>query len=488
MKDSQEITTATVETTPVPGDCLAGAWIIEKVLSADSGLFAARARSASGEGCAIVFTIDDIGVEPSLDGSLAEIFGTVRRVLRDERFGRILVDEVPEGPSLAERIADGASIPLGLRGELQRRLREVHHAGGAHGALSPQLVVLGPGELAMAGWGLSPADSQESRARDAAALSALLGASSMAAAENEATGAQREREPTGSVTSQSGGSVASLRAAIVSDHLPTLRRAYDGWLESGGDAQDTDALRARDALQRLETKVAGLMAEAERLLTRNDVLGATAVCREAIRLGAEEQAEPLLKRARKQAHTALNHDWFDRRRLLWIGAAAVFAVILTVTIARWAIRSSAEQQQLRQQVEGVSRREGARQATQMLFGLRVRKGAPQSVDDLLGTQLQRTLEEERARLVKLRSGVVAQGARPLQADELSERALAQLEKIATSSLDQPGLETQFQRALVQLDRAASLYTVSSTMTAVEAAQAVDGLLAGDPVFGPGGAR
>jgi hypothetical protein len=66
--------------------------------------------------------------------------------------------------------------------------------------------------------------------------------------------------------------------------------------------------------------------------------------------------------------------------------------------------------------------------------------------------------------------------------------LSQLEKIATSSLDQPGLETLFQRALVQLDRAASLYTVSSTMTAVEAAQAVDGLLAGDPVFGPGGAR
>ncbi len=489
MKDAQEtVTTATVTSTPSVGDSLAGAWVIERVLPADSGIFTARARSASGDGCALVFTIDDPEVEPSLDGSLAEIFGTVRRVLRDERFGRIVVDEVPEGPSLAERIAAGTAIPLGLRGELQRRLRDAHQAGGAHGALGPHVVVLGPGELAIAGWGLGRSDAPESRARDTAALSAMLGGRSLTSAEHEATGAQREREDTGAISAQGGGSAASLRAAIVSDHLPTLRRAYDGWVESGGDAQDVDALRARDALQRLETKVQGLLADAERLLSRNDVLGATAVCREAIRLGAEEQAEPLLKRARKQAHTALNHDWFDRRRMLWIGAAALLTILAVISVVRWAMRSSAEELQLRQQVEGVSRREGARQATQMLFGLRVRRGAPQSVDELLASQLQRTLEEERARLVKLRSGAVAQGARPLQADELSERALQQLEQVATSNLDQPGLETQFQRALVQLDRAATLYTVSSTMTAVEAAQAVDSLLSGDSVFGVGGAR
>lgn len=473
--------TATTPVSPRVGELLAESWRVEAILPSRSGMVALWAKRDAVDGRALIFLLDESGPQPLLKPELAELFGTVRHVLRDEQFGPLVIDEVPDGPSLAERLAQGGAIPLGLRGELQRRLRDAHHAGGAHGALGPEWIVLGAGELSLAGWGLSCRDLSEARARDVAALAALLGT----AAEHESTGALREREDTGALPP--GSAAASLRAAIVSDHLPTLRRAFESWTQTGGDPQDPHAVRARDALGRLEAKVAGLIADAERMLGANDVLGATAVCREAIRLGAEEQAEPLLRRARKQARSALQHDWFDRRRLITLGSIGLGLLLGGVLTVRWMMSASADEQRLRGEIEAVSRRQGAREAAQLLFGMLGRRGTPAVAEDLLAAQLELTAQEERARLVKLRSAAVAQGARPLQADEWSDRALSQLDQLASSNLAQPGLVTQFQRTLAQLDRAAALYQVSSDLTATEAAQAVDGLLAEDPVFG-GGSR
>jgi hypothetical protein len=475
--NSSAPTNLTAPVEPAIGESIAGAWIVQQALTREPRPIY-LAHGVTGDTRAALVLLDDADAEPSLSPQLSDLFGTTRRVLRDERFGRVVVDEIPQGPSLAERLSSGQSIPLGVRGELQRRLREAHHADGAHGALQPELIILGVGELAIAGWGLDLSDRSAARARDTAALSALLGRVAALSAGD-----------TGVVSGDDGArsnALNGLRAAIVSDHLPTLRRAFESWNESGGDDRDPDVVRARDALTRLEAKVAGLLSQAERLLESNDVLGATAVCREAIRLGAEDQAEPLLKRARRQAKSTLSAAWYQQPRYRWGAAAIAVVLVVLFAVVRWSIGNSEARQRLAAEVDGVARREGARQAAVMLFGMQSRQPESAHVEQLLAEQLQQTAAQERARLVALRNTAVEQGGRPLEADEESQRVLRDLEQIAASALDTPGLATQFQRALIQVERVAAMYQVSSGLSAEDAAAAVDALLADDAAFGPGG--
>lgn len=484
--------TMTAPASPGAGERLAGVWEVTARIAADQPWPAFEVRHSTGDGRALAFLLPDEAFEPSLDLRLAEIFGTTRRVLRDERYGRIVVDEVPDGAFLDSRLSSGATIPLGLRNEIQRRVRESHHAGAAHGALSPQWIVLGSGELALPGWGLDQHDLSQARARDAAALAALAGAAPAATHETPAGPSHgptvAAAEPRGAIGAERSVSsaelsslAASLRAAIVSDHLPTLRRAYESWVAAVVDPEDGDGVRARDALARLEGKVDGLLQEARRLLERHDLLGATALCREAIRLGAEEEAEPLLRQARRQAKSMLQPGRYARLR--WPLAAVV--VLLVVICGWWLGRARGESVAviaLRQEVATLASQSGARAAVQALFAARGRSELDDVRGALLVAQMKHSAQEERQALLALRESVVQQGGRPAEADTLAERTLAELDVLASGDLDQPGVEAQYQRIVMNLDRAVSLYQVSTEISAAQAARAVDLLLAQDPIF------
>ncbi len=487
------------------GSRLAGSWVVERRLADVGGLPALLAQGVDG-GRAILFVLPDAAADPVLDEGEAARWGTVRHVVRDPEHGRVVVDEVPEGALLSDRLALGMTPSQGLVDELARRLREMHRKTGAHGQLAPDRVVIGPEGPSVAGWGLGSEDVEQRRGRDLAWISRLAGLAGskprrgpdeensptgIVAAANEnaptETGPREvtaETAPTGPVAD--GPGTHRLQAAILSGHIPTLRQALDEWAAGGGRADEPAVLRARDALGRLEKKVETALEDARKRIAEGDPLGAVAPCREAVRLGAEAEAEPLLKQARRQAKQMVaTPRRAPSTRTLYVAGAGVAALFVVVALVL-ALKPSGSTKRLRAEAEAAASRDGERAAVLLLLGHRERGEDSSALDALLTEHLATLGRDERERLTRLRRESVAQGARPRDVDGQTEDALRRLGDVISSGVDAPALKPRLQQALLQLDRAAMLYRTSTRLGVADAARAAERLIAEDPVFG--GAR
>ncbi|GAB4223188.1 MAG: hypothetical protein Kow0062_22780 [Acidobacteriota bacterium] len=444
-----------------PGTAIAGSWRVERSLGEHGGVAFHLLRAEDGAGLAIAARAPVEAGEPAVDEEQAAFWGTVRRVLRDERLGRIVLDELPDGALLADRIAAGREAAAGPCARLEERVREAHRLGWAHGALAPELVVVGDEGLAVAGWGIAAGDPEDLKARDSSALAGL------------GAGAREPREAL---------STASLRAAIVSDHLPTLRAALEQWQRDGGSPVEPDALRAADALARLERRVAEQLGKARSMLERGDTLGAVACCREAIRLGAEQEAGPLLEAARRASRRQLSVRRLPSRQVLsGVALAAVILGLLAVALVL-ALREDPALAALRERVAAAEREQGLRAAVRLLIDARDGGRALEEVDVLLSRRLAALAEAERTRMVGLRADVVARGGRPRRADEIAEQALDQLEQLAGEGAGAAALSVRLDNILGEIDRAAVLYRASVALSVEEVEQGVEELIAIDPVL------
>ncbi len=453
---------------PPAGELLGGTWIVLEPVETPAPWPVVRLRGEDGTP-AIGVLLGDDGPDPVLDEKLAAHWNVSRRVLRDPVHGRVLVDELPDGPGIVDE-ADGLAPP-GAVDELSRKVQEAHRRGMPHGLLLPALVVRGPEGIAAAGWGILVEPREEAIARDLAAIGALEGSTGRVPAEGASPGAAAE---------------SVLRPALFSDHLPTLAAAIERAREAGVPEDDPLFVRARDALARLEGKVESCLASARERLERGDPLGAVAACREAIRLGAEEEAGPLLAEARRQARRMVGKPRVGRRAAR-VGAAG--AVLLLALAAAFLLSRGGNDDSglLVARAERMAEEQGAREAATFLLGRWRESGGPPSLEGPIETFLRRTAREERERLLALRREVVRRGGRPRRADRLADRALEELDRVAAAGLAQPNPDLRLARALLEVDRAASFYRAATVLTAAQAASAVDGLLRIDPVFAPDGA-
>jgi hypothetical protein len=455
-----------------PGAIIAGSWTLVSVLEPLGGIPAGLARG-SGCGVAIVFFLPDAAPAPGLDVDQEALWGTVRRVLRDETFGRVVVDEVPDGERLSERIAQGGGAALGALAELKKRVGQAHQRGWVHGLLASDRVVCGAEGVAAAGWGLVGEDTRDRVSQDQAALSALASAAGM-----------RERGPdepslTGPLIVDQSPEAAALRAATRADHLPGLRQALELWRQGGGSDEHQDARRAADALARLERKVATHLDQAAAMLQAGDPLGAVAACREAIRLGAsEDEAGPLMRQARKQARRLVGGGRLPSRRMLAAAAAGVVALGLVVIVALGALRPSPEEGKARTEAMMRAARDGERGAAIWLAEQREGGQHGAWLDALIANHLDRMVKQERDRLVAHKRDAVAQGGVPQEADQLARGALAELEEVAQRR-DDAALATRLKSTVVALDRAAASFRGGLRLGANEAARAVEQLVAAD---------
>ncbi|UCF66342.1 MAG: hypothetical protein JSV80_11150 [Acidobacteriota bacterium] len=458
--------TATAPVQPEIGEPLAGGWRVERLLGEHERILAVLAQGDAGAR-ALCFVLPADSPDPELDDTVAAGWGSTRVVLRDERWGRVVVDEIGEGPLLCDRLQRGSIPPQAWMDELRRRVNAQHRRGALHGQLRPELIAISPGGPQIGGWGLVAASAEELEAIDATALAQIAGAAGEGSAE--------QRGP-------------ALRAAIVSDHLPTLRRAIEQHqLSQGSDAwrgstSDKDLARALDALTRIEQKVATQLAEARHRLDEGDPLGAVAACREAIRLGAEDEAEPLLRQARRQARRMLNRRGLAVSARGWIVGAAALVVLAACGFALLVAggRSNGEPS-LESVVARHAAAGGPRAAVRALLSLYERGELPPSGHDLLSEQLRQLASSERQRLVELRRDAVAQGARPRAADPLAEQALDEMDGLARE-FQPSGLAGRLTQALSHVDRAASLYRASLGLSPEEAMRAVEQLILDDRVF------
>lgn len=455
---------------PPAGELLGGSWIVLEPVETPAPFPVVRLRGEDGTP-AIGVLLGDDGPDPVLDEDLAALWNVSRRVLRDPVHGRVLVDELPEGPGIVDD-ADGIAPP-GPVEELSRKVQEAHRRGVPHGLLVPALVVRGPEGVAAAGWGILVDPREEAVARDLAALGALEGSTGRIPAEGTSPGVAAE---------------TVLRPALFSDHLPTLAAAIERAREAGVPEDDPLFVRARDALARLEGKVEACLASARERLERGDPLGAVAACREAIRLGAEEEAGPLLTEARRQARRLVGKPGVGRR-VAWLGAAAaVLLVAVVLAVVSWGGGEGDDADLLLARAERMAEERGARAAATLLLGRWRESGGAPSLEEPIEALLRRTAREERERLLALRREVVRRGGRPRRADRLADRALEELDRVAAAGLSQPNPDLRLARALLEVDRAASFYRAATVLTAAQAASAVDGLLRVDPVFAPAGAE
>ncbi len=451
---------------PLPGIEIAGSWTLECLLELRGGIPAGLA-TGPGSGRAIVFFLPDGAPAPSLDIDQEALWGSVRRVLRDDEWGRVVVDEIPAGESLADRIAKGGGAALGALSQLKKRVGQAHQRGWVHGQLTADRVVCGPEGLAVAGWGLVGEDTRDLLSQDLAALAALASAAG-----------ERERGPdepslTGPVVVDQRPEAIALRAATRADHLPGLRQALEQWSATDGASDHPDARRAADALARLERKVATHLDQAASMLQAGDPLGAVAACREAIRLGAsEDEAGPLLAQARRQARRMVKR----RVRLSWqmlaAGGAGLAALGLLVVLALGALRPSPEEGKARTEAMMHAAREGERGAVVWLAERREQTGRSAWLDSLIASHAERMVSQERERLIAAKRNAVAQGGVPQEADQLARGALAELDDVA-QRLDEAALAARLKSALVALDRAAASYKGNVRLGAAEAARAVE---------------
>lgn len=451
----------------VPGLLVAGEWTVERSLADIGDVRAALASSAAG-GRALLFLVP-AGIEPALGEDEAARWGTVRRILRDPVCGRVVVDEVPSGSLLDDRIAAGTPPAAGLVDEITRRLKEAHRAGAPHGQLAPDRVVVGPEGLAVAGWGLArAADASSCVAHDLAGLSRL-------AALVAAPSTDGSPVPT--------AELARLQAAIRSGHLATLRDALAAWVASGGGEDDPATLRARDALVRIERAIAGHVAGARQRLAANDPLGAVALCREAIRLGGEADAEPLLHVARRAARALAGPVRRGPSRRTLVLAAAGGAAVLLVALAAWVMRPDPVLAGRQDEARRLARREGPRVA--LVAFARRREHGETGLEEVIAERLAACAAAERARIGTVRREVVDDGGRPREADELAGRALEALDRLAAGEHLPPALAARLAQLFLDIDRAVHLYRVSARLSADEALAAVDRLIERDPLLGGG---
>ncbi len=490
-------------TAPVLGEGaeLTGGWRVVRVLGEVAG-FEAVIVEDDAFGVAFCFLLSADSPDPELDESWASAWGTVRRILRDERFGRLVLDEVPSATLLADRLAEGWTPPSAWHDQLLDHVRGCHREGRWHGQIAADRVVIGVDGLALPGWGLGGVDPEDAKARDLAALSAIAGmAPTPAPAPSPPHSPAEDAEdsfdldafsdealsPAPPAEGRASPEVAALRTAMASDHLPTLRSALAAWVEADGATELPEVLLARDALARLEQKVAAALDKAQGLLQKGDSLGAVAMCREAVRLGAEEEAEPVLREARKQARAMLSRRRLPSLRVLAISVAG-FAALALLVVAGWlSFRDAPEDRQLAEQVAETVRRGGERSAVSFLASLRSSGVESPRGEELLAEHLERLVDQERAMMLSLRREVVSRGARPHRADQLAEEAFTELSTLATTDFSSPILPERVSRAIVLLDKAAALYRVDTELHAEQAVIAVDLLLREDPLFqGDGG--
>ncbi len=473
------------------GAPLAGLWIVERTLDEVAGVAAVLARGIDG-GRAIVFALPTGAPDPPLDDDAAVLWGAARRILRDPELGRIVVDEIPEGQLLADRLSLGLAPSQGAVDELWRRVRATHRRGEGHGQLAPDRIVLGPEGLVVAGWGLGGEDAEQRRARDLASLSRFSGLAGPGPRSPAPTpNAQADESPpaSGPPTGEASGgapSVHRLQAAVVSGHLPTLRQVLEEWTQNGGAEDHPAALRGRDALARLQRKVAECIEEARRRLAAGDPLGAVAPCREAIRLGAEPEAAPLLRQARRQARQMVGTRRWPSWRVLGMAIGGGLAVLLLVIAGVLAVSSGRGDEELREQVDGIAQKDGERAALMYLLARRERGADSAALDAVLVERLEKLAEAEEKRLEDLRRHAASQGARPRAADQEAGEAIAHLQNILGNSVDSPTFGPRVQEVFTKLDRAAQMYRAAAGLSGAAAARAVDLLVAKDPAFAPPG--
>ncbi len=353
--------------------------------------------------------------------------------------------------------------------ELARKVQEAHRRGVPHGLLVPELVVRGAEGVAAAGWGVLVEPRDEATARDLGALRALEGSTGRVPAEAAAPASVAE---------------SVLRPALFSGHVPTLAAALERARSEGVPPDDSLYLRAQDALSRLERKVEECLSGARRRLEQGDPLGAVAACREAIRLGAEGEAGPLLAEARRQARRLVGRP-APGRRVTLVGGAVVLVVagFLLLGLLRGG-GPGEDVTALLARADRLAAERGARTAATMLLRRWQETDGMTALEEPIERLLRRTAREERDRLLDLRREVVRRGGRPRRADRLADRALEELDRVAAAGLSQPNPDLRLARALLEVDRAASFYRAAMVLTAGQAAAAVDGLLRVDPVFSP----
>lgn len=468
---------------PGAGESLAGGWEVERELQVFGSLPALLAVDGVGDR-AIVFLLPAEAPDPPLDDERAARWGTtLRRVLRDETWGRLVIDGIPEGHLLVDWLEAGRELPGRWVDRLSELVREDHRDGAWHGQLGPDRIVVGEQGLVAAGWGLGGDDAEAQRSRDLAGLAALASRRGGA----EAAPARGEHQP------GAPGAAASprLQAALAADHIPTLREALEE-LEraaaAGEPVEQAELARARDALQRLETRAASQLEAAERMIEQGDPLGAVAACREAIRVGEEERAQPILNQARRQAKRLVSgRERSLRRRLVLGGAAAAAVVVLLIGLVAWLLPSGtpsaweAQRQELEEQ--------GGRRAVVGWLAEQASRGeGGAQVRERLAQELRRLADEERARLLELRRESVARGARPHRADSIAEAGLNTLAGLAASDAGSPPSPATIRQVLRDVDRAATRYRAATAIDAGTAASAVDRLIELDPVFAGGGGR
>jgi hypothetical protein len=350
--------------------------------------------------------------------------------------------------------------------DLTERIRAEHRAGRAHGRLLPQYIAFGAEGIQAAGWGLQQTVGLDATSRDLADLAALAASAAQTSVPGEAAAT---------------GSEPPLHAAVVSEHLPTLRRAVAAAVANPGSVDADELLRAQDALRRLEKRIAECLERARTTLDGRDPLGAVAACREAIRYGAEEEAGPMLRLARRQAKELLE----GKGRLPAIPrpvAAGLLGVLALVVLVGWWLASGDGTTSAAEQVAHAAVERGERGAMRMLIALRDR-GEIEPDSELMLERIDLLLAAETQRLLQLRREAIAEGARPLDADVVAEEGLDEL-RLLTADTAHPALQTRLQRALASVDRAGAMYRARTPLGANQAMRAVELMIAVDPAFVP----
>jgi len=301
-----------------------------------------------------------------------------------------------------------------------------------------------------------------------------------------------ERPAAAPAAAEPSPAAVGLVAAIQADHIPTLRSALEKLRAEGGREDDPLAARAEDALSRLESKALGCLDEARRLLAGGDPLSAVAPCREAARLGLAEEAEPLLREARRQAKQIVRPSSNPLARIplprlpwKWIGLAfgALALGAALVVGALWAFGPSRGEAELRAAYKRVLAADGDRAAAAMLLE-RVEAGERSgALDKLIHEALPPALDGERRRLEGFRRDAAAKRANAPEADRVAAEARRALDELGASEGRGPQPKTRFDRASGLVDKAGDLYRSAAQMSPEEAAKGVDGLLGADPSLG-----
>jgi hypothetical protein len=459
---------------PACGDRLTGGWQVERVLSTVGSVPGLLVVDEVGDR-AVAFVLPAEAPDPPLDEERAGRWGTLRRVFRDDTWGRLVIDGVPEGDLLEDWLAQGRELPRAWIDRLSEDVRADHRADAWHGQIAPDRIVVGEQGLVVAGWGLGESHGEAQRSRDLAALAAL----------SSHQGACEPPSPRSDGAGSGPNISPRLQAALAADHIPTLRAALTE-LEASDDGGPGELARARDALQRLESRAASQLEAAERMIEQGDPLGAVAACREAIRIGEEARAQPILNRARREARRLLSGQQRDVwRRYVIYAAGAVAVLVALVSLGAW-LMPSGDPSPFETRLAQLQDEGGRRAVVRWLAEQEARGEGSFESRERLSRELQRLADEERARLLELRRQTVARGARPHRADRIAETGLDTLAGLAAVDAGSPPTPAAIDQVLRDVDRAATRYRAATSIDGATAGEAIDRVLALDPLFAGAG--